>query len=358
MQVGTNWTGSYSRFSYDEADRYFLMLKEQGKAVLDDEFNLMQEIQLNLLRRFIQDSFGDGAAGDSFKIVGTGASNDFTITGGDGTIEGAGRAYVSGYMVPLLSDVAYSAQEVAGAALTTPPGARTDEVYLDVYLDEIDSVDDPDIVDPVIGAPTSRRWKLFWQVKVAEGSVTPLPFNDANNRRHWTYKLATLNRTAQAAIDAEMVVDERRTVGSLYALLAGDPAQTFEVDDATTDTHAINRQTGDSRYAQLAVENVFTAIQHAPKFDSGSARRLKEILNEPLPTIEELARIGLYVYRWRKSGELDIGTMADEVAAVLPLVASFDDDGEPSGLDYGRAAFVMAQTLVAEVLALKQGRGS
>ncbi|HET7675823.1 MAG TPA: DUF6519 domain-containing protein [Gammaproteobacteria bacterium] len=353
MQQGTDWAGSYSRFSFDEAKRYFYLLKEQGKPVLDDDFNLLQDILLTLLRRFIVDAFGNGAAGDGFKIVGTGADNDFTITGGDGTLDGAGRIYVDGLMLLLESDVAYSGQEQPGAALTTPGANRSDAVYLDMWMAEVGPEDDPAMNDPTLATETGRRLKLFYQVLVAEGSVTPAPYTDANNARHHTYHLATLNRTAQAAIDADMVVDTRESFDERYARRNGDPAQVFAVAEAVDDGQAINKGQADTDYARLDTENVFTQEQHAPGFDSQSARKLKRILDEPLPSIEELAQIGLYRFEWRESGKKDIGTMADEVAAVLPSVAGYRD-GEPSGADYGRAGFVIARRLLDEVLDMRR----
>jgi hypothetical protein len=209
MQKGTDWGGTYSRFSFDEMKRYVSMLKEQGKVVLDDEFNVAQEILHTLLRRTTQDGWGDGAVGDGWKVVGTGAANNFTITGGNGTAAGAGRIYVNGIMVMLPSNITYSAQEIAGPALTTPAGARTDEVYIDVWLDEYGPADDAAITDPTLGTETSRRLRVMYMVRVAEGGVTPANYNDATGITHYTAKIATLSRTATSAINAGMVADER-----------------------------------------------------------------------------------------------------------------------------------------------------
>lgn len=209
MQQGTDWGGTYSRFSFDELKRYVSMLKEQGKVVLDDEFNVAQEILHTLLRRTTQDGWGDGAVGNGWKVVGTGAANNFTITGGNGTAAGAGRIYVNGIMVMLPSNITYSAQEIAGPALTTPAGARTDEVYLDVWLDEYGPADDAAITDPTLGTETSRRLRVMYMVRVAEGGVTPANYTDATGITHYTAKIATLSRTATSAINAGMVADER-----------------------------------------------------------------------------------------------------------------------------------------------------
>jgi len=108
MQVGNNWGGNYSRFTYDEAKRYFYMMKEQGVPVLDEEFNLLQEMQITYLRRFIRDIAGDGSPNNGFRI--------------------------GGYLLVLPSNIRYSAQPITQPALTTPAVSRVDIVYLDVYL--------------------------------------------------------------------------------------------------------------------------------------------------------------------------------------------------------------------------------
>lgn len=214
MEVGLDWSGNYSRFSYDESKRYFYMLKEQGVPVLDDEFNMLQEVTITFMRRLIIDMFGDGSPNDGFKIVGTSAINDFTTTGGDGTLDGAGHFYVGGYLLIQVADVAYSAQEITPAALTTPAADRVDEVYIDAYMTEIDGLEDANIVDPVLASETSRRLKLAYEVKVAEGSVTPSSYVDANNITHYTAYIATINRLAAVdTIDAGMVVDVRPNLG-------------------------------------------------------------------------------------------------------------------------------------------------
>jgi hypothetical protein len=242
MQVGSTWDGNYSRFTFDEAKRYLMMLKEQGVPILDDELNLMQEISLTALRRTVQDAVGDGSPNDGCKIVGTGAANNFTIKGGGGAADTAGHYYVAGYLVALPSDTTYSGQEVAQATLTTPGGARTDEVYLDVWLDEIDGTEDTGIVDPTLAVETSRRLKLMWAVKVSEGGAVPPDYTDGNGIRHHTSWLATLARTATAAIDAGMVTDRRKAIATLTGhLAAADPHPQY-----------LTQAEGDARYQQGA----------------------------------------------------------------------------------------------------------
>lgn len=211
MQAGTTWGGEYSRWSYDESLHYVMLAKQMldpatsaAIPLLDDELNYAQEIILNLLRRAIKRLLGDGcpADHDGFLIAESTVDNqnNFAITGGDGTLPGQGFCFVDGWMCindanPVLE---YTAQS-GPAVLTTPSGSdRTDEVYIDCYLEEVSSATDATIKDASLsGGATlepSRRLKLVWDVKVSEGSTTPAPYTDGNNLAHWTLKIAELAR--------------------------------------------------------------------------------------------------------------------------------------------------------------------
>lgn len=203
---GGNWSGAYSRFSFNELKRHLAMLKEMGKPLLDDEFNVLQDILLTELRRAVQGLAGDGSPNSGFLIVGTSAANGFTIK--------AGTMFVSGLRIAIPADVTYATQESPGPALSPPSsGVRTDTVYLDVWLDEVGPSGDASIVDPTLGVETSRRAKLYYMVRVAAGTSPPANgYLDANGQPHYVAALASIVRTTSAAIDAGMVTDLRANV--------------------------------------------------------------------------------------------------------------------------------------------------
>lgn len=210
----TDWDGQYSRFAYDEAKRHMAVLKEKSRPVLDDEFNISQEIIMTVLRRTIADIFGDGAVGTGFQIQErSGASNDFIIK--------AGSIWIDGWRIKLDADCYYSTQHSiqpipqpdAAAALTTPGASRTDEVYLEVWFVEVNEVEDSTITDPTLAIRTNCRLAMKWAIKVAEGAVTPVAYDDVSGAYHWTYKLATLSRTSGSAlITTAMIVDNRTII--------------------------------------------------------------------------------------------------------------------------------------------------
>lgn len=287
-------TGSYTRAGnpsamFDEQNLYLQLLQQSGKAAVDADFNDAAFSMVAQMRRLIQNTIGDRTPNNGFRIDQSGVTttNNLTIKGGDGTNEGAGRIFVSGFPCMLKDDVEYSdgsadvnqrrlmpqvtgvpsalilvdstanwtVDEHAGKALTpdvdipattftilsntatqitvtagdlaaatspqkfyrielsTPSGgARTDEVYLDVFIDEQDEVEDSNLIhtDLTPSQAAANRLVLRQFIRVKEGAATPAGHTDLDGRIHFTLKIATINRLdADATITTAMLVDER-----------------------------------------------------------------------------------------------------------------------------------------------------
>jgi len=99
------------------------------------------------------------AIGLTFVISALTGSTQLSLTGGVGAIV-AGNTY-----------------EIRPPALTTPGAARIDPVYLMVWFDDINDVEDPSIVNPGVAVETCHRVKRSWCMRVAEGSTTPANTN-------------------------------------------------------------------------------------------------------------------------------------------------------------------------------------
>lgn len=219
----TGWVGDYSRLSYDVLDNYVMVLKEQGVPLLDDELNAMQMMQFNAIRQMGRSAFGDGAFGTGFLCSDENSlANDFDIAGG--------ALIIDGWMIRSETAFTYATQPIAQDALTTPSGARTDKVYLEVWLTEIDGTEDAGIIDPTIGFRTSCRLQQNWAVKVAEAGSVPASGVDGGNVYRWRYWLATIARTATAAISHPMITDQRGIV-TLGADGTGPPLSNSAASD-------------------------------------------------------------------------------------------------------------------------------
>lgn len=156
-----------------------------------------------------------------------GEQNDFTIQGGDGASEGAGRCLVEGWDVINESNLNYSHQRLYEnealankwnvdllPKLADPQDNRTDLVYLDVWEREVDQHEDAELENPKIGVPTCVRIKREWVVRVLENchDQRQVP-KDIRKEGHAYYPLAW--KTGQE------IVDLRRTGLTLSNLCPG-----------------------------------------------------------------------------------------------------------------------------------------
>jgi hypothetical protein len=294
-------TANISRNMHDEAKRYIQTVVQQGVPWVDADENDRSNALYAVSRRFLQKVLGDCFLGDAFKAVGSGLSNNFTITGGDNTVEGMLRAFVGGHPLSLktnrnytdalaaevtpvwtaaptydsgsnkttftdsaakfvtqgivaggrqlvadiavgtardITDVTETTLKVSGDRrsdatknshyrlnLSTPAGAdRTDRVYLDVYLDEIDATEDANLYHTLGGSvEAQRRLMVVQQVLIREGGTTPASYTDSDGNLHFTIQLATIARfDGQAAINIGDITDNRPKLSStLWAMLTG-----------------------------------------------------------------------------------------------------------------------------------------
>jgi IPT/TIG domain len=182
---------------------------EQGVPVLDRDLNLLQDLIVAQIRELFSQFIGDGVpAGEGFGIVALDSPGaDFMITAG---AAGPGVCLVSGLQVTIPAPIRYL-QQAGVPALTTPtdaqPNPRLDLVYLDAWVDEVDSSTDPDLGnDHDIGIQTATRLQIRWQVLVAEDGPVPAPAAG-----HVHYPLARLARPrGEAPITARIITDLRQ----------------------------------------------------------------------------------------------------------------------------------------------------
>ena len=291
--------GDYSRFIYNELNRYLTTIWQQKVPVVDADLNDFSESIVRQVRRATAFGVGDGSPNQGWKIAESASpSNNFTVKGGDGTVEGAGWIFENGFQAIIPSDLEYvstdrdihaqitgltdtvltdssanfAVDELAGrdlvpdidnpgttfaitantattitvasgllaasaigkhyrVNLSTPSGARTDKIYLDLYLDEVDSVEDPNLIHSLStgNVEAARRLKLRTNVRVVEDADSPplylgIPgdFVDADTNQHFTVLLATLDRTAAASISASEIVDDRKIIS---------PGQTLRISE-------------------------------------------------------------------------------------------------------------------------------
>ena len=190
---------------------------QQGVPLRDEDLNLLGDLVLAAARLVAAGYIGSGiAAGrEGFEIRGDSLNNDLDIRAGSGAA--AGSCLVNGVEVVISAPIRYASQHDV-APLTAPtaaqPDPRTDIAYLDVWLADVESDEDPDLDNPGdVGVQTSTRIRPAWRVRVAEGAditdrALPMPVPAAGHSHH---PLARLTRPrGQTQITAEMVTDLRQ----------------------------------------------------------------------------------------------------------------------------------------------------
>lgn len=179
-----------SRVTFEPELNRTLLLYSQQRPLLDAELDEQQR-----LKRFITELlgaavYGSGPVGDAFTVLETGVANSLAVLPGYG--------YDKGVFLRSLNTLIVS-------GLTTPVSNRTDYVYIEWYYREVDSIEDPSIIDPILGIETATREIIEFTIGVSEG----VPISDPIAGRS-RIRIASINRIgADPNITTAMIVDER-----------------------------------------------------------------------------------------------------------------------------------------------------
>ena len=199
--------GDYTRFRFSPLNDASGILQQQGRVMLDQDWNELVEIIDRRWRAETVDIIGEAVVPrdtpHAFEIQVT-ASNDLTI--------GPGRIYVDGLLAenhgsapqfdPVLEDtpgtqpIAFGAQPYianpwpfsAVNPFAVPTGAGPHLVYLDVWKREVTYLEAPDLVDKAVGVDTTTRLQTAWQVKVLPN--IPAGSTCANQLSDWAAIIA------------------------------------------------------------------------------------------------------------------------------------------------------------------------
>lgn len=167
--------GDFSRVTFDETNRYSRVLMQQGRVLLDADWNESAEIQLHDLRSLARDLIGphgapageDGADGTGFSVgklsdaKGAEVKNDFAVA--------PGRYYVQGIRCdnPAAPVCSYRAQPDLPDDGVPFESAKAYLAYLDVWERHITDTEALTSIDePALGrADTCTRSRIVWQVR-------------------------------------------------------------------------------------------------------------------------------------------------------------------------------------------------
>lgn len=213
--------GNFSRDTFNPNKRYLGVRLQQGVPLVDADWNELNDVTRYESYEGFESILGYNSLYPVQVFRNSSAFSLFANYANDVYIY-SGRGIANGIPIYLYNAFQYTTQPLRDATLaaswgvdpipdlTTPAADRTDIVYLDVWEREIDSSEDPNIVNPVIGVETSVRLKREIAVRVGEGSSNP-PYPPPAG--HQYFRIALLHRTATANITNDMVEDLRSVSG-------------------------------------------------------------------------------------------------------------------------------------------------
>ncbi len=183
------YRGDYAPDLYNEDKRYYLLQAQQLANLTDAELRDLHDISNTYIRRTVHTQIGDTAVREGYKIGYNIAdsSNNFLITGGDGTLDNPGEFYLKGYRLFLKGDISYKDQTNTGSiiddgytettlpALTTPTGTTNTLNDIDLKTPSIISCGDTSSV------LNTLDWGKNWVPRDAQttSDLHGLSFGDA-----------------------------------------------------------------------------------------------------------------------------------------------------------------------------------
>jgi hypothetical protein len=165
--------GDFSRFTFNPLKNYIAVLKQQGRADLDADWNDQSEIWSEQFRQLTADLVGEFGVPLAPNDIAEDNSNalrvgDF-VSGTGGVIDfaiGKGLAYVGGYQIRFPSDFSFRKQ-VDYPEPDSIPEQGDLIIFVEAWRRPISYVDDEMIREPALGGPdTSLRQKVIGQIKV------------------------------------------------------------------------------------------------------------------------------------------------------------------------------------------------
>ena len=210
--------GDFARVTFDPTRHYSQVFQQQGRVLLDADWNEQGHIQLHLLRTLIRDLLGPCWA------VGTGFALTSSTTDPNGTVKSLpladwqlapGHFYVDGILCENEAPVTLAAQpyrptpDYAVNGTTTgfenPPPAGY-ALYLDVWERHLSAVEAPAIGDVALnGVDTCSRAQVVWQVRMldlAQAGQQLVGITTALNLRR---AIPGTDAVTQAAIDQQLL---------------------------------------------------------------------------------------------------------------------------------------------------------
>jgi hypothetical protein len=157
-------TGDFTSVPLRDGDPWTGARLQQGRVLLDGDWNLNIDAAARERQRLALEAIGPAG-------VLQGSSGFKIIFAADGTLQvGAGSMWVGGLYAVNPATLDYSAQE----AIAALPASGQALMYLDAFVQEVQSAEDPDdLLDPALdGVDTTTRTRVAWRVRAVPVTTT------------------------------------------------------------------------------------------------------------------------------------------------------------------------------------------
>ena len=208
--------GDFARVTFDPTRHYSQVLQQQGRVLLDADWNEQGHIQLHLLHTLIRDLVGPcWAVGNGFDLIrsstdANGAAKPLPLT--DWQLA-PGHFYVDGILCENDAWVTLSAQPnrptldygIGGATsgFENPPASYA--LYLDVWERHVSAVEAPAIDDAALnGVDTCSRAEVVWQLRMLNQTQADQQLEGISTALNVRLQ-ASPDTTAQAAINQQLI---------------------------------------------------------------------------------------------------------------------------------------------------------
>lgn len=193
--------GDFSRNTFKKEKHYSGVRMQQGRVLLDADWNEYVDIQAHLKRTGISAVIGDCGAplkGNGFEIEPTADGKDLTISPGCIYVDGilCGDKTKPDETKPVIT---YKTQEDYPDA-KNPDSDGTYLAYLDVWEQHISALEDDGIREKALGGPdTATRTRTIWQLKLLPLETTPANCFSVTELDAWKYLMKESGKLAALA---------------------------------------------------------------------------------------------------------------------------------------------------------------
>ena len=194
--------GDFATITFDPARQFSRVLLQQGRMLLEADYNEQSAIHHHFLRTLITDLVGRcWRAGDGFSLGAPTQADDFRIT--------KGHLYIDGILCEHRQDSTYATQPygpVPDAAQAVPTDGFM--VYVDCWERHVSAVQLPALREIALGVrDTATRAQIVWQVRIASPEWAKAQVPALNAALQLQIQNAADEATAKAAKDALGQVD-------------------------------------------------------------------------------------------------------------------------------------------------------